>query len=291
METNLSTLQFLHAVEIAKGREREDLISDWTSLIYKSLSSWFTYVVNKWVQAGLKSFLINEQIDYTEWAQLIKEDSKKKDYLSSILSSFLDKVILKEDKTLEKVLFNLHFDTYERGAKSALRSMGFITKALATAEFTLEDKAIIKALEDRANSMSSKVRNNVVASAQAEIVNEVFIKGGSVNTVIDNIKNTGVPFWKSKQVAETEFQSALAGARHEMFKRSGVKLKRWISVGDRRVRPQHRANEGQGWIEFDQLYQNGARHPGDGPSSINCRCVEEAELSDPSILLDPWDGS
>ena len=29
-----------------------------------------------------------------------------------------------------------------------------------------------------------------------------------------------------------------------------------------------------GWIDFDQMYSNGAAHPGDGPDVIGCRCVE-----------------
>lgn len=56
----------------------------------------------------------------------------------------------------------------------------------------------------------------------------------------------------------------------------GRVLRRWVTVGDDRVRPEHVAMNGE-TIPFDALYSNGERIPGE--STYNCRCVERITLT------------
>lgn len=52
---------------------------------------------------------------------------------------------------------------------------------------------------------------------------------------------------------------------------SGLEMqKKWLSVGDDRVRPEHRANQEQGWIPLDDAFQDGNDRP---PSDPGCRCT------------------
>lgn len=52
---------------------------------------------------------------------------------------------------------------------------------------------------------------------------------------------------------------------------SGLEMqKKWLSVGDDRVRPEHRANQEQGWIPLDDAFQDGNGRP---PSDPGCRCT------------------
>jgi hypothetical protein len=46
--------------------------------------------------------------------------------------------------------------------------------------------------------------------------------------------------------------------------------KSWLTVGDDRVRPDHRANQGQGWIPLDDTFGSGDDRP---PADPGCRCT------------------
>jgi len=86
---------------------------------------------------------------------------------------------------------------------------------------------------------------------------------------------SGTGVYRSMMIARTEVHTASSYAMHESARQSGVaQQKAWLTAGDERVRDSHMANEAEGWIDFDQAYSNGAAHPGDGPDTINCRCVE-----------------
>ena len=61
--------------------------------------------------------------------------------------------------------------------------------------------------------------------------------------------------------------------------------KGWLTAGDSKVRPAHRANAAQGWIPADQEFQSGHMRP---PTDPGCRCatkrrvrpeVEQGELA------------
>lgn len=84
---------------------------------------------------------------------------------------------------------------------------------------------------------------------------------------------------KAMRVARTEVASASGFGQHESAVQSGVmKMKRWLSSGDDRVRDSHIAIDGEEQF-LDQPYSNGLMYPGD-PSGdtaefIMCRCVEQ----------------
>jgi len=86
----------------------------------------------------------------------------------------------------------------------------------------------------------------------------------------------GTGVYRSMMIARTEVHQAAGTAMHESARQSGVaKEKAWLDAGDDRVRPQHVNNTAQGWIPFDDAYQDGAMYPGDGTDDVNCRCVEQ----------------
>ncbi len=58
-------------------------------------------------------------------------------------------------------------------------------------------------------------------------------------------------------------------------------MRKWITVGDSRVRPEHQAMNGKD-TTFDEPYENGEMIPGD--STYNCRCIERYFLS-PAVRL------
>jgi hypothetical protein len=85
---------------------------------------------------------------------------------------------------------------------------------------------------------------------------------------------TGGPNPRSRRIAVFELGDAYE-AGNEMAARelmaAGIPLeKKWLTVGDDRVRPSHRGNQNQGWIDYDDTYQSGDFRP---PSDPGCRCT------------------
>lgn len=81
---------------------------------------------------------------------------------------------------------------------------------------------------------------------------------------------------EGKVIAETESQIIYGITQDLALKAAGYSKKRWLSVGDERVRDSHVACDAQGAIAIGNTFSNGLRFPGDplGPiaETINCRC-------------------
>lgn len=287
---DISDIQICEVYLLSKGAERNSKIHFWTNEVDAVISKWYTELITTWIELGLEDLVNRELVQYLEWRQVVKHTPTEREILLNVFKETLQPIPTPDMTEFNKILEALNKDAYVIGGESALRSLGFLVKA-TEATFVLTNGEVISQIGSNARTVAGLASEQIVLNAQRMLVTEVFIKGGKVSTVMEVMKLQGVPHWKAKQIVETEFQKGVAGARHEMFSRAGIKRKRWISVGDRRVRPQHVQNEDAGWIPFHEPYPNGAAHPGDGPSSIGCRCAEEADLTGTDIGLPPWDGS
>jgi hypothetical protein len=84
---------------------------------------------------------------------------------------------------------------------------------------------------------------------------------------------------RATTIARTETVGALNEGAMLKAKQGGLfRSKQWVSQRDGRVRDSHRAAEGEGWIDINQLYSNGLDYP-HAPGSpaaevINCRCSQ-----------------
>ena len=87
---------------------------------------------------------------------------------------------------------------------------------------------------------------------------------------------------EGKLVAETEAQVTYGTAMDAALKAAGFAKKRWVTVGDERVRESHVACGQQGPVAIGRAFSNGLMFPGDpdGPASevIACRCHLEGVL-------------
>lgn len=81
---------------------------------------------------------------------------------------------------------------------------------------------------------------------------------------------------EGKLVSETEAQVIYGVTQSSALRAAGFSHKRWVSVGDDRVRHSHVECDAQGAIPAESPFANGLMHPGDpnGPASevVNCRC-------------------
>jgi SPP1 gp7 family putative phage head morphogenesis protein len=75
--------------------------------------------------------------------------------------------------------------------------------------------------------------------------------------------------WKAEQIATTEWARAASTATLEGYKKQGVELKVWYTVGDERVCPACESNAADGEIGIDQTFFSGDAAP---PAHPGCRC-------------------
>lgn len=81
---------------------------------------------------------------------------------------------------------------------------------------------------------------------------------------------------EGKLLGETESQVIYGVTQSAALRAAGFTHKRWVSVGDDRVRHSHVQCDAQGAIPAESPFANGLMYPGDpnGPASevVNCRC-------------------
>jgi 8-oxo-dGTP pyrophosphatase MutT (NUDIX family) len=83
------------------------------------------------------------------------------------------------------------------------------------------------------------------------------------------------------RVAATEAQVTYGVSQAKALELAGYRRKKWVTVGDDRVRDSHLLCEDQGAVPVSASFQNGLKFPGDPNGSaeevINCRCWLEGE--------------
>ena len=220
-----------------------------------------------------------------------------------------------ERRVLDSLLFRYAFQMYHVGGVAALNAMGFtarfpskrflevaksadfdfrlpVVKAAGDLVFELTDEEIRSALQDRAIEHGAGITEQVIKDGRKIVRDEMFLGAKTAQETGEIIASgAGIPEWRGLKIARTEAGQAFNLASYRQYETSGVKYNQWLTVGDRRVRPEHILNETGGPVAVGKPFPNGQLHPGDGPQSINCRCSLIPDLSDPDILLEPWDGS
>ncbi len=95
-------------------------------------------------------------------------------------------------------------------------------------------------------------------------------------------RNIAAP-WRARRIVETEHHAGFQAVGVEAAAASGKSMKTWRTVGDKRVRPSHRALEGV-TISIDAVFWNGLSYP----SGPNCRCSLEFSGDGPGRDLRLW---
>jgi hypothetical protein len=207
-----------------------------------------------------------------------------------------------EERAVAKLAERYILDAFEVGAVEALHAMGFrasgrryaatVRKAAGDIVFELTDQELIAALQERAREVGRGLTPTMLGDFRNMVRDRMVLGDAKPEEMGREIALAGgIPEWRGLKIARTEAGSAYNTATFEQYHRSGVKKKAWINVGDIRVRDAHILNASDGYIPMEKPFSTGAMHPGDGTDSINCRCSLQADLSDPEILITPWDGS
>lgn len=179
------------------------------------------------------------------------------------------------------------FDVYGAAAGGWVATMQqAASKAYATTARTLGHDAGVdhqpseEALKDFASTRAAvlerfpgAVRDKVAASLKRGLANNEDARALArrAGEDFDQIQ-TGA----ARRVAATEAQVVYGKSQSEVLAAAGYSRKRWVTVGDDRVRDSHYLCESQGAIPASESFHNGLKYPGDfnGPPEevINCRC-------------------
>jgi len=75
---------------------------------------------------------------------------------------------------------------------------------------------------------------------------------------------------RKEVIARTEQRFATEKANEVQALENGKEFKAWLTVGDSRVSNECEANESDGWIPIDEVFDSGHDHP---PEHPRCRCT------------------
>lgn len=294
------------AVLQASAGNRRLLENSYTSLLKRDIVPLYRKLTSQMVQDKTLSYLserarrskVEFRGDRREISRQSDEDTLELLYFSDTLSAS------SEIKVARGTFRRFNILSYEYGAVSASRALGFDVRSrkvdkLDTAfskatpiEFSLTDEEIISQLENRVYRFGSGITAAVIEDARKIIKEELYLGNASIDEVVDAIvSRSSIPEWRALKIARTEIQESFQTARYDMHDRSGVANHTWFSVGDRRVRPAHRDNDGI-TVPIGKEFPSGQLHPGDNVEglAINCRCSTIPDLSS-GLLLKPWEGN
>lgn len=154
-----------------------------------------------------------------------------------------------------------------------------ITAAIADltleSSFTLKHPAAVDYLKQRGTERMTQI-NDTTRERLRSILEQAAEEGWSYNKTAKAIQAQYKTFsrQRAKNIAVFELGDAYEHGNMLVAKdlqSGGLEMqKSWLSVGDDRVRPDHRANQGQGWIPLDETFQDGSDRP---PSDPRCRCT------------------
>jgi len=277
--------------------------------VQRVISNWYKDIAKKATRRGIFGIAIR---DAARHRYLTKEELiKHSNVVLRVLFDGLEKEYL--DSTQRRLIQRYYRLWYRRlfelGAVDALRLMGFKAesklldqfikrKEVSKAEeegiaFELTTNEIINDLNSRAVRFGAGITAEVIKDARRLVRDNIYLGDlGSFEVGRLISRTSSIPMWRGVKIARTESQVAYNTAVFEEFRRSGVKQHFWINVGDGRVREWHVVNGLVGPVPIGEPFPSGQIQPGEGVPElvVHCRCSLQPDLSDPNLVMAPWDG-
>lgn len=227
--------------------------------IFRRQGKWFLDGFGRF-RATIDADAVKESLDSSDWLPLwmATAGGTSSDFSATMAAMILDALIIGGDNMMR----SLDVDGGELSISWDLDNPRAIAyaEAHAAAQVTKIDDATRLYL----NSMISQaVADGTSYTRLSEMIAGRFIEFA-----------TGGNNPRSRRIAIYELGDAYEAGQEQMARelmKAGIPLeKKWLTVGDDRVRPSHRSNQAQGWINYDDNYSSGDFRP---PSDPGCRCV------------------
>jgi SPP1 gp7 family putative phage head morphogenesis protein len=141
--------------------------------------------------------------------------------------------------------------------------------------FTLEHPAAAAYLQERGAERVTRIRQTTRETLRA-ILGRAAEEGWSYQRTAKAIRERYRHFSKdrARNIAVFELGDAYEHGNMLVAKDlqdGGLEMQMsWLTVGDDRVRPEHRANQAEGWIPLDDAFSSGSDRP---PTDPGCRCT------------------
>ncbi|MGL5691927.1 MAG: minor capsid protein [Bacteroidales bacterium] len=200
------------------------------------------------------------KIDYT---RSNSEDEKEKEFLD-YFENYLD-----SDTTFE-ITIDYILDTVQFSIDQANDQIKEIVGVSYTAQPFYNEKAIEKILDDNIALIKAEPGKYLRTYDEQlkKILMEKNIKGQTITEITEAIqKATGIERNRANLIARDQIGNVYAESTKAQYKGIGLKKFKWITVGDSRVREEHKERNGNFYYYDD---------PPDGElpgSPIACRCV------------------
>lgn len=146
-------------------------------------------------------------------------------------------------------------------------------------EFTL-DSNIASWLQKKTDIFSRQINDTTFKRLQEEFatsLSEQETRQQLVKRIEDTYKDGGKVISKDRAntIARTETGGVMTKGTFEAYKQADIPIKIWVTVGDKKVRDSHRAQDGEERA-IDAAFSNGLKYPRQAgqPAGevINCRC-------------------
>lgn len=203
-----------------------------------------------------------------------------------------------------KIVSKSNEDVYALNANAALYEVesgtglgtSFQLVDHSTVERLMRDKPQLYPTPKIKKGKSSAWNSRHIRSA----ITQGILQGESIDGIANRIAGpTGMSMGSAIRVARTATTGAENGGRVDYYRKISkelgiVILKKWMSTGDAKTRPEHAARNGVS-IPIDDEFAPGLSFPGDphgqGLEVYNCRCTLVADMPEAQTFIDAADKS
>lgn len=217
--------------------------------------------------------------------RFFSENSIQKNTIAGEIDDFLSGMVGKNE-LVETITFYSK-STLKKGGETSVKDLGLRQFGIS---FTLKHPEAVKYLRDKIALELSNYKGNISSTTNQrvkEIILDGIEKGRSYTDVAAEITKqaeAGVfSQARAEMIAVHESREAYEAGRSfpiEDFLKDNTDRKvekGWSTVGDDRVTPECKANEDEGWIDYDGSFSSGdKRAPRYG--NPRCRCVTNHQI-------------
>lgn len=177
---------------------------------------------------------------------------------------------------LQKVIFNAEVEGVVWGAENLKKAIPLFDKK---SSFNLANPRAVKWFQDNGGSVDRiKGIQQTTGDSLKRVIGTAIDEGWAYTQTAKEIRKLfDGPISRDRAQRIAVFESGQAYEAGNMLfaqslKDDGVRMeKMWMTSHDEKVRPEHAANEAEGWIPIDQIHQTGHQEP---PTDPGCRCYE-----------------
>jgi SPP1 gp7 family putative phage head morphogenesis protein len=199
------------------------------------------------------------------------------------------------EKALAKVLRKLWREAWHLGSASAQDVLGNITKS-ALGSWTPGNSRAARLAGGNLEALLATQGITIIKAIAttrmrelAQAIADALAAGLGPDALAQEIEHILLIPSRAAMIAQTEITRVQSAAAFEQFREHGVTKKDWITANDGRVCPVCLANQSEGPIPLDSLFQSGDPYP---PGHPRCRCaIIPAEFMGVSLKATPPDST